>query len=55
MDPNACLRRFLDALNERDHREAREAHNDLLIWLRRGGFEPDWTPEERARFEYYGL
>jgi hypothetical protein len=40
LDPNACLKRFLDALEDADASEAYEAHLDLSVWLDRGGFEP---------------
>lgn len=43
MDPNACLERFLTALEEGDLRAAERAHADLTTWLAKGGFEPDWT------------
>lgn len=41
MDPNACLQRFLDALEDNDASEAWHAHLDLSVWLNRGGFAPD--------------
>ncbi len=40
MDPNACLQRFLGALEDNDAHEAWDAHLDLSVWLSRGGFEP---------------
>ena len=40
MDPDACLARFLDALEDNDASEAWHAHLDLSTWLARGGFEP---------------
>lgn len=40
MDPNACLQRFLEALEDNDSAEAWGAHLDLSTWLARGGFEP---------------
>lgn len=42
MDPNACLQRFVDAIADGDFAEARDAQSDLLGWLARGGFAPDW-------------
>jgi hypothetical protein len=49
VDPNACLQRFLDALEDNDASEAWHAHLDLSVWLTRGGFEPSDT-EELATF-----
>jgi hypothetical protein len=50
MDPTACFHRFLDAedLGQRD--EARAAAQDLVDWLRRGGFEPEWSHSEERAF-----
>jgi hypothetical protein len=50
MDPNATLARWALALADNEAQEAREAGEDLTLWLARGGFEPDWTPEEKAQF-----
>lgn len=38
MDPTACWKRYLEALVERDRREADAALSDLRLWLDRGGF-----------------
>jgi len=40
MDPNACLKRILDAFDCDDFKEAEQAVNDLSLWLFRGGFAP---------------
>jgi hypothetical protein len=42
MDPNEALRRW----------EAGDAQagRDLREWIRKGGFEPDWSPALRAQF-----
>jgi hypothetical protein len=50
MDPQACLERWRDALTEYDREEEDDARNDLLAWLARGGFEPEWRPGERDKF-----
>jgi hypothetical protein len=50
MDPNAALDMFRKAS---DRRTRNEAHAALRGWLERGGFEPRWTPEERAAFFRY--
>jgi len=40
MDPNATLRRWRQALKDRDFDDASEAKKDLQEWIRRGGFAP---------------
>lgn len=55
MDPNACLERFLDALEENDYREAFEAHRDLQQWMAKGGFSPTWGDWEGAKEAYDGF
>lgn len=40
MDPNACIERIVDALNDSELLEALEAVEDLENWMRRGGFPP---------------
>jgi hypothetical protein len=44
MDPQATWQRMLDAYSARDRIEAIEAAEDLLGWLRRGGFPPQTLP-----------
>ena len=41
MDPDACLARLVDALNEGDEDEARAAATDLGIWVGRDGYLPE--------------
>jgi len=41
MDPDACFESLLDHL-EGNH-DALEALDDLVTWLERGGFPPNWT------------
>jgi hypothetical protein len=41
MDPNACLRRIISAIDANDTEEFQEAMADLYSWLRAGGFPPD--------------
>ena len=50
MDPNATLQAFLTAINENDALGAQESADNLAAWLGRGGFEPNWLPEEREAF-----
>lgn len=40
MDPDACLRRFLEACQDKDKEEAIASLEDLLEWLKRGGYLP---------------
>lgn len=49
MDPNACLERWRDAMEDGDRSEARHAASDLRRWINGGGFEPEWRDGERAR------
>lgn len=50
MDPDACLLRYLLALETGDDDEAANANEDLFRWLQDGGFAPVWTDALRARF-----
>lgn len=40
MDPNACWKRFVDAVQDGDADEAENAAADMAAWLRKGGFVP---------------
>lgn len=40
MDPQACLKRITDAYKEGDQDEFDAALEDLIDWLKRGGFAP---------------
>jgi hypothetical protein len=50
MDPNATLRRWRQAVKDRDFDDASEAKKDLQAWIRRGGFPPSipMTPREKS-------
>lgn len=50
MDPNETFKRWQLALLEEDTTEAKEAYNNLRAWLERGGFEPNWRPQDRKQF-----
>ena len=50
MDPDACYRRYRNAMKASDWQEAIEARRDLLAWLRRGGFEPKWSAALKRKF-----
>lgn len=54
MDPDATLRRYWDALLEGDLEEAADAKRDLLTWIRRGGFEPNWKASGHSRAAFMG-
>jgi hypothetical protein len=43
MDPNTCLKSFVDAYESGQLEDAAEHHNNLTVWLNNGGFEPDWN------------
>lgn len=45
MDPNATMRRLLDAIQVQDEDECDAALEDLVSWLRSGGFPPVFTSE----------
>lgn len=45
MDPNTCLEWWRSADTAAERREHRD---NLRNWLMGGGFEPQWTPRERA-------
>ena len=47
MDPNVTLRYYFDSLDIGEDDIAEQYAQDLRDWVLRGGFEPDWSPEER--------
>jgi hypothetical protein len=49
MDPDACLRRIVEACQEGDRDEALSAIEDLRLWIRRGGFLPCREVEHLSR------
>jgi hypothetical protein len=53
MDPQACLARFLSALNEKDYEEAKESQEDLKDWLSHGGFPPNWEGISKRDFFFW--
>lgn len=52
MDPDACFQRYLDTESS-DERQ--DACRDLCQWIDRGGFEPQWSSEERRAFFAYSV
>jgi hypothetical protein len=40
MDPDACWRDLVEAIQESDYKTAGERAEDLLGWMKRGGFPP---------------
>lgn len=50
MDPNKVLLEFLTAVDESDMLGAQNAADSLAAWLGKGGFEPNWLPEEKDAF-----
>jgi hypothetical protein len=55
MDPDAALRRYWDAVDAGEIKEARNAKTDLMDWIERGGFEPDWARSGHSRQEFLAL
>lgn len=49
MDPNECLRLLIMATLRGDAAEAKEHRENLIDWLRKGGFEPDWGTHHELR------
>jgi len=48
MDPNATLRMIESALESGDREAAKDSRRDLVWWMERGGFAPDWEAYPRA-------
>jgi hypothetical protein len=46
MDPNAAYKAWFSA----DEDEAVERHEALMSWLRKGGFEPEWSQQDKTEF-----
>jgi len=42
MDPNECLRLLIAAIARGDAEQANEHRENLITWISRGGFQPDW-------------
>lgn len=40
MDPNACLNRIIESIQDGDMNEAKFAIIDLQEWMQKGGFHP---------------
>jgi len=55
MDPDAALTRYWEAVDAGDIAEARDAKSDLMDWIERGGFEPDWEASGHSRAEFLAL
>lgn len=55
MDPNATLKAISDALRIGDTDAAKRAALDLVAWLHRGGFPPDWQlyPVSQAYVQWF--
>jgi hypothetical protein len=50
MDPTKCFNAMLAALKSGEFDAAQEHHEDLCEWISNRGFEPSWTPAQRAAF-----
>lgn len=55
MDPNATLELIQELLTAQMYEDATSLRTDLLAWIRRSGFEPDWNRYPAATdFVKYG-
>lgn len=50
MDPNAAYELFVEAMADGRREDVYNHGSDLAGWLRKGGFEPQWTSDERDVF-----
>ena len=55
MDPDACYQAFINSIEENEFDEATHARDILLGWLAQGGFEPDWSIEQKEYFLSWNL
>lgn len=54
MDPNTCYQLWLQTKDDNNlFEDACEHWCDLMEWLSKGGFEPNWTPSERYEFIHW--
>jgi hypothetical protein len=56
MDPQVCYMQWLAALNREggeDFETAEERAEDLVIWIKRGGWEPLWQDGDIGRDDFY--
>ena len=52
MDPNTVLQRINDLLFAADATELHQACHDLLDWINKDGFEPNWDQHDLAACYY---
>lgn len=50
MDPDVCYAEYIEAKNNNNFSLAMKKANELMEWLRKGGFEPDWTSGQKLSF-----
>ena len=43
MDPTELVREFIEYYRKGNYVEATESAFDLLVWMEKGGFDPDWS------------
>lgn len=48
MDPTACFNSMVSAFEAGDYETAVEAADNLVNWLRRGGFQPEGISAKQA-------
>lgn len=50
MDPNTTWEIYQYSVSEGDLDTAREVAIDLRDWIENGGFEPNWSKNQKERF-----
>lgn len=50
MDPDACLKRLINAIERNDTAEITDAYYDLRKWINNQGHEPKWCAGARNAF-----
>ena len=55
MDPNECLKLIDESVKDNDETEADWHCYDLMQWLKRGGFQPNWKRYPNATYHFNGF
>lgn len=55
MDPNVCLKRIADAIQDGEYEDADDFCDELYEWIDKQGFQPEWDsyPEAAAYYREY--
>ena len=51
MDPTELVREFIEYYRKGNYVEATESAFDLLVWMEKGGFDPDWSSVTMTCFD----